>query len=185
MEPAADTLTERTQPVSNAPFRIAMADDDRAEHLLLMMAADEAGIDAQLSFHDGGQQLLDQLRTAADSGLLPDVILLDLRMPGTDGYAALDELQADPDLGQIPVVVFTSSTRPVERALSYDRGARLFQTKPHDFSKLVSLVRGLPLLAMSPNRTAPEADRRSDDPTRPWIDRQPPGGTGNGVPTVL
>jgi CheY-like chemotaxis protein len=150
-----------------------MADDDRAEHLLLMMAADEAGIDASLSFHDGGQELLDHLRGIEQPDDLPNVILLDLRMPGVDGYATLDELQADPTLWKIPVVVFTSSTRPVERALSYDRGARLFQTKPHDFSKLVSLVRGLPLLTLSPNRAAPEASRSTVDPTRPWVGHEP------------
>ncbi|MCP3988852.1 MAG: response regulator [Actinomycetia bacterium] len=125
-----------------------MADDDTAEHMLIQMAADQAELDADFSFYECGEDLLSNLRNIAHPNDLPQIIILDLRMPGLDGYATLDQLHGDPALWAIPVVVLTSSAREAERSLSLSRGASLFQEKPEDFSKLVSLARGLPLLAI-------------------------------------
>lgn len=126
-----------------------MADDDSAEHMLMQMAAEEAGLDADFSFYDSGVDLLATLRNTPLAEDLPQIIILDLRMPGLDGYGTLDELQGDPRLWPIPVVLLTSSTRESEKSISLGRGARIFQQKPEDFSKLVALARGLPILAIS------------------------------------
>ncbi len=140
---------------SPEPIRIAMADDDTAEHLLMAIAAEEAEINAEFSFFVTGDELLEALHDAAHPHQLPQIIILDLRMPGLGGYEILDRLQKDPALWPIPVVVFTSSTRPVDRTLGLEHGARLFQNKPDDFAKRVSLARALSILAIDWTGVAP------------------------------
>ena len=130
--------------VATRPIRILMADDDRNDHLLLIMAAEAAGIEADFEFVDDGSTLLLHLACVANPSDLPDLIVLDLRMPGLDGHRTLEELHAHPVLWQIPVVVFTSSTRRSDEVKSFSRGARWFETKPSDFDALVEFARALP-----------------------------------------
>lgn len=124
--------------------RVLMADDDRNDHLLLLMAAEAAGIDADFEFVDDGSSLLLHLADVGDAADLPDLIVLDLRMPGLDGHRTLEELHSHPVLWQIPVIIFTSSTRRSDEVKSFSRGARWFETKPSDFDALVDFARSLP-----------------------------------------
>jgi len=124
-------------------LRIVMADDDSNDQLLMSMAADDSGIDADFVFVDNGAKLLIYLNSIMHEAELPDLIVLDLRMPGLDGHRTLDELQKHPTFWQIPVVVFTSSTRPVDEVISFERGARWFETKSSDYESMISFVRSL------------------------------------------
>lgn len=150
--------TESFEPTitTEKQLHIVMVDDDRSEHALLVMAAQEAGVRADFEFYEDGAELLLHLngRTKDD---LPDVLVLDLRMPGLDGHRTLDELQLDPVLCQIPVVVFTSSPRPVDRRESLDRGAVSYTLKPSDFEGMVNFARGLAEPAEVPTIAPAEA----------------------------
>ena len=55
------------------------------------------------------------LRMASDSAPAPDLILMDIELPGMDGVTALEELRADPATAGIPVVAVTASVMPVDR----------------------------------------------------------------------
>ncbi len=134
-------------PSPDRTLDIVMADDDRNDHLLLLMAAEEAGVVADFTFLDDGSTLMFHLADISDTADLPNLIILDLRMPGLDGHRTLDELQAHPVLWQIPVVVFTSSTRWSDEVRSFDRGARWVETKPSEFEDLLTFVRSLPARA--------------------------------------
>lgn len=140
-----------------------MVDDDPSEHVLMQAAAREANIATHFTFfEDGADALLHLTGTAPED--LPDVIVLDLRMPGLDGHGTLDELQADPVLWQVPVVVFTSSPRKTDVENSIDRGAVSYVVKPSSFDTMVSNVGDLCDLArrgVKP-RKIDEADGRSE-----------------------
>lgn len=123
---------------------IVMADDDENDQLLMVLAAEEAGIGANFTFVDDGLGLIDYLKKLHRADSLPNLIVLDLRMPMLDGHGVLDELQAHPDLWQIPVVVFTSSTRRSDVQRSLEGGARWYETKPSVFAELVDVVRTFP-----------------------------------------
>lgn len=123
---------------------IVMADDDENDQLLMVLAAEEAGIGANFTFVDDGLELIDYLKKLHRANSLPNLIVLDLRMPMLDGHGVLDELQAHPDLWQIPVVVFTSSTRRGDVQRSLEAGARWYETKPSVFTELVDVVRTFP-----------------------------------------
>lgn len=73
----------------------------------------------------------------------PSIILLDLRMPGTDGKDVLREIKNDPDLKSIPVVVLTSSEEPVDVEACYVAGANSYVPKPVTFDGYLKAVRSL------------------------------------------
>lgn len=125
------------------PIDVVMVDDDRNDHLLLQMAADEAGLNADFTFLDDGSELLFRLADVEQVDELPDLVVLDLQMSSIGGHKVLDELQAHPIFWQIPVVVFSSSTRRTDEVGSYQRGARWFETKPSRFPELVHFASSL------------------------------------------
>lgn len=65
----------------------------------------------------------------------PNLILLDLNLPGTDGRALLAVIKDDEDLKSIPVVVLTTSNNPKDIANCYRRGANSYQIKPVDYAR--------------------------------------------------
>lgn len=150
---AVSAFTPNTS-TSGSQFRVWMADDDYNDHLFMLMAAEEAGLDADFRFLDDGAQLMLALTSITDPADLPDIIVLDLRMPRLDGHGTLKSLQEHPELWQIPVVVYTSSTRPVDQTTSFDRGARWFETKPSRFPDMVAFARRLAQYASVSNPTA-------------------------------
>ena len=72
-----------------------------------------------------------------------DVILLDLNMPRKDGREALKEIKSNPDLHDIPVVVFTTSKAEEDIYRSYQLGVNSFITKPVTFDNLITVMQAL------------------------------------------
>jgi two-component system cell cycle response regulator len=73
----------------------------------------------------------------------PDLILLDIMMPGLDGYQTCKRLKADPRTMHIPVVMITALGDTTERLLGLEVGADDFLTKPVEYDTLLARVRGL------------------------------------------
>jgi putative two-component system response regulator len=73
----------------------------------------------------------------------PDLILLDVMMPGMSGIAVLEHLRSDPDLAGTPVVVVSAFASPSDRHRAIDAGATRFVKKPFDPEALRSLVEEL------------------------------------------
>lgn len=65
----------------------------------------------------------------------PNMILLDLNLPGTDGRALLAVIKDDEELKSIPVIVLTTSSNPKDIAACYRRGANSYQVKPVDYDR--------------------------------------------------
>ena len=73
----------------------------------------------------------------------PDVILLDLNLPGVDGRTILKEIKSDPILRVIPVVVLTSSGAEADIIKSYEAHANCFISKPLDFDGFLKVVESI------------------------------------------
>ncbi|OVE84886.1 response regulator [Natronolimnobius baerhuensis] len=89
----------------------------------------------------------------------PDLILLDLNLPRTDGEEVLLELKADPELRSIPVIVLTSSRAEEDIARSYELHANAYLTKPVDPDEFIETVRAFEEFWFSVVRLPPEVEK--------------------------
>ena len=132
----------------NLPMTILSAEDDLDDCLLVEDAFRESGQEGNLHFVQDGATLLQYLRREGDYTVpaispRPDLILLDLNMPGIDGRESLAEIKADPDLRSIPVVVLTTSSAEEDILYTYDLGCAGYITKPVSFQGMLDVVKGL------------------------------------------
>lgn len=124
-----------------------MADDDDDDFLLTQKALAESKLLNKLIRVKDGEELLDYLnQTGEYEGQTverPGVILLDLNMPRKDGREALKEIKSNPNIGEIPVVIFTTSKAEEDVYKSYQLGVNSFITKPVTFENLINVVQTL------------------------------------------
>jgi CheY-like chemotaxis protein len=83
--------------------------------------------------------------TGRDPGAMPQVILLDLKMPRMDGLEVLKHIRADERTRVLPVVVLTTSNEEKDKIESYHLGANSYIRKPVDFGQFVEAVKQLGL----------------------------------------
>ena len=110
-----------------------------------------------------GAEALDYLYgTGAFSGRdvtdLPQLVLLDLKLPKVGGLEVLERLRADPRTKRLPVVVLTSSNVESDLARSYDLGANSHIRKPVDFTQFMEAVNQLGLYWLVLNEPPPQAE---------------------------
>jgi CheY-like chemotaxis protein len=74
---------------------------------------------------------------------LPELVLLDLKLPGIDGFQVLRWIRQQPDLRALRVVVLTSSDRIQDVNMAYQLGANSFLVKPVDFERFVEISQAL------------------------------------------
>ena len=98
-----------------------------------------------LTVIEDGVEALAYLRKegAYSDAIRPDLVLLDLNLPGKDGREVLEDMKNDPDLMSIPVVVLTSSKAEEDIARTYKLHANCYITKPVNFSRFVEVVKGI------------------------------------------
>ena len=134
---------------------VLIADDDEGFITLLGYAFEEAQSSANIVDAVEGQQVIDYLsgtRPFEDKKQypMPDLLLLDLRMPKKDGFDVLAWLQTRPELHGLPVVVLSCSALESDREQAFELGADDYQVKPLRFEMLLSLVRSLDARWLNP-----------------------------------
>ncbi len=130
------------------PARILLVDDNRMDVELTLVAFEQAHLGNAIEVVGTGQEALDRLLQRAPDAdgrmpPLPDLILLDLKMPGIDGIEVLRRIKQSPVCRRIPVIVLTSSREDGDRALAYDAGANSYLVKPVSFDGFVEVVHHL------------------------------------------
>src|SRR3972149_3863389 len=115
----------------NKLAHILLVEDNRMDAELTLDAFHEAKLLNTIHVAPNGQEALDYLfgRGAyADRNTfpMPNLVLLDLKLPGIDGFEVLRQVKSTPILKRLPVVILTSSKEEGDRALSYDRGANSY-----------------------------------------------------------
>src|ERR1041384_7567679 len=117
--------------------RILWAEDDRQDQALIRAALDGKA-PADIAFAEDGFALLEQLGRR-----LPDLVVLDLKMPRMGGLEALRRLRAEPATRNLPVVVFSSGSLPDEIAQVRRLGVLAVVQKPIEFGAFVAAVQGI------------------------------------------
>jgi CheY-like chemotaxis protein len=125
--------------------RVLIAEDDPSDVFLLKRAFALAQIPATLHFVRDGQEAIDYLEGEAayndrTAYPLPDLMLLDLKMPKLNGFDVLSWLRRRPGLKRLLVTILTSSDQPNDINRAYDLGANSYLLKPHNSSDLSVLV---------------------------------------------
>src|SRR5438093_11629714 len=125
--------------------RFLIAEDDAMDAFLLERAFAAAGVSASLRFVRDGQEAIDYLGGVAafadrQVNPLPDLLLLDLKMPRMNGFDVLAWLRQQPGLKRLLVTVLTSSDQPEDINRAYDLGANSYLLKPHGSQDLAELV---------------------------------------------
>jgi len=133
---------------------ILVADDDSNDAFLLKRAFAKAGITAQLDFVQDGEQAIQYLkanhRTAENP--VPELLLLDLKMPRVSGFEVLEWIRRQPGLKRMLIIVLTSSDEPRDINRAYDLGANSYLVKPCDIQQLIGLAEYLNNYWMNLNR---------------------------------
>jgi len=124
-------------------LEILMVEDNPGDVGLTIEALDEEGVRHHVSVVEDGLEALAFLHRdeAFAEAPRPDLILLDLNIPKMKGHEFLGEMQRDPDLREIPVVVFTSSDAPLDKAKSYELNVNLHVKKPMDLGEFTAVVK--------------------------------------------
>ena len=116
---------------------------------VLRLAIQQAGVPVDLQAVYSGEELLRSLQRALEGppekspSSLPDLVLLDLNMPGLNGFQVLEWLRGRTPFDRIPVIVVSGSDQPVDINRALALGAVRYLVKPHKMTDMVQLVRGI------------------------------------------
>jgi len=133
-----------TSPLGS-PVEILLVEDSLSDIELTKMGLREGKIANNLNVVRDGEAAMAFLRREGDYAGVPrpDLVLLDLNLPGKDGREVLAEIKTDPQLRQIPVVILTTSQAEEDIVRAYGLHANAYMTKPVGFEGFVAVVRGM------------------------------------------
>lgn len=122
---------------------ILLIEDSPGESELFRMALMQTGVG--LSFHAESDidRALQFLAQSSETGAMPSIVLLDLKLRNQQGLEFLKRVRADTLLMHLPVIVFTTSDAPADLSASYAAGANGYVVKPGLFENLVRFVNDL------------------------------------------
>jgi CheY-like chemotaxis protein len=122
---------------SRNALRILLADDDVDDRDLFAEAVAEHS-NIKFDTVRDGVELMELLNSSDKS---PDLIFLDLNMPGKSGKKCLEEIRKNKDLKDIPVIIYSTSSNPKDIEETYLMGANLYIRKPNSFSELAQVIK--------------------------------------------
>ncbi|EMA40009.1 response regulator [Halobiforma nitratireducens] len=121
---------------------LLLVEDDDADATLLREAFSTIDADVRLRVSGDGYDALRCLKRTADDdpAALPDIVIVDLDLPGKDGCELLEAIRAEPRLRRLPVLVFTDSSDPDDVSRCYEAHANAYLTKPTGFEETVTIA---------------------------------------------
>ncbi len=139
---------------------ILLVEDNPDDEALTLRALKKNNILNEVVVAHDGAEALDYLfaegaHAERDPGIMPEVVLLDLKLPKIGGLEVLKRLRADERTRLLPVVVLTSSNQEQDIITSYDLGANSYIRKPVDFNQFIEAVRQLGLYWLVLNEAPP------------------------------
>ena len=139
---------------------ILLVEDNPDDEALTLRALKKNQIMNEVVVAHDGVEALDYLfcrgpHSTRNPSELPQVILLDLKLPKVDGFEVLRRIRANPPTRYLPVVILTTSNEEQDRIKGYDLGANSYVRKPVEFGEFISAVKQLGLYWLLLNQNAP------------------------------
>ena len=139
---------------------ILLVEDNPDDELLTLRALKKSGVSSEVVVAHDGVEALDYLFASGpysgrDTAVMPQLILLDLKLPKVDGLEVLKRLRSDERTRRLPVVILTSSREQQDMLDGYGLGANSYIRKPVDFEQFISAVEQLRLYWLVLNEAPP------------------------------
>ena len=132
--------------MSDKPFVVLLVEDDEHDIVAAKRAWKQNNIANPLHIVRSGAECLDYLHRRGSysdpaAAPTPGILLLDIKMPGMDGFAILEEIRQNERLRRLPIVVLTGSDARTDRNRSYDLSANVYISKPLEFKDFSEAIR--------------------------------------------
>ena len=139
---------------------ILLVEDNADDEVLTLRALKKNNIRNEVVIARDGSEALDYLfgtgvHAVRDLTVMPQIILLDLKLPKVDGFEVLRRVRCNEATKLLPVVILTTSNEDQDRIRGYGLGANSFVRKPVEFDKFIEAVRQLGLYWLILNEAAP------------------------------
>jgi CheY-like chemotaxis protein len=139
---------------------ILLVEDNADDELLTLRALKKNNIRNEVVVARDGSEALEYLfgtgiHSGRDLQVMPQIILLDLKLPKVDGFEVLKQIRSSELTKLLPVVILTTSNEDQDRVRGYGLGANSFVRKPVEFEKFIDAVRQLGLYWLILNEPAP------------------------------
>ncbi|SHJ79842.1 response regulator [Pseudozobellia thermophila] len=124
--------------MSTKPMKVVLVDDDEDDRMFFSDALQEIELDTDLQEFNNGQELLNFLnRPEAE---LPQLIFLDLNMPVMDGFECLKNIRSNPELENLVVAIYSTSSSERDIEETFVNGANIYINKPNKFEELKKTI---------------------------------------------
>jgi two-component system response regulator len=142
---------------------ILLVEDNANDVKLTMRAFEKSKVSNEIVVVRDGEEAIDYLfatgrHAGRNPNVMPEVILLDMKLPKIDGLGVLKRLRADERTRRLPVVMLTSSKEDGDVTSSYNLGANSFVRKPVDFTEFIDAARHLGLYWLEMNEPPPRRE---------------------------
>jgi|APHM01.1.fsa_nt_gi FOG: CheY-like receiver len=133
-------MTDTT--ADSADPRVIAVEDNPADVRLLQEGIDATGIDLTLTVYNSGRQAAETLTGIAPDAVdeHPDLVLMDLNLPGRTGLELLELIRTDTAFQDVPVVIVSSSENPTDINRAYEQAANAYATKPADPDEHIRMI---------------------------------------------
>lgn len=139
---------------------ILLVEDNPRDEALTLRALRKNNISNEVVVAHDGVEALDFLfgtgmYEGRDTRIVPQMILLDLKLPKVSGLEVLEKIRADERTRRLPVIIFTSSNEEEDRIKGYNLGANSYVRKPVDFGQFIEATQQLGLYWLVLNEAPP------------------------------
>lgn len=138
-------------------FHLLLVEDNDDHAELFRRVLSRLNLPVTLTRASDGPEALDYLRQGLDQqdSVIPDMVLLDLKLPRMDGHSVLAEIKQDPNLLRLPVIILSTSNAPSDVRRAYEAHANSYLVKPVDPIEYRDMVRDLILYWSTWNEALP------------------------------
>lgn len=136
-------MPHSTSGSNSTPTCIIIVDDDTDDLFFLAHALKAAGVLCQIYTFENGKKALQHLSEKHAGHPRPAVIIADLNMPLMNGKELLKAVKKDPEINEIPFIIFSTSSAKSDIDECYELGADSYLVKPHSIEDLEIIANGI------------------------------------------